>query len=130
MIHEFKYFVILVITGGLLSFISCDDEENEFSQPVIDCLIDKVSVEVGNEMIEIGPRKEFEQDSEVIYKLSVVSSRDLAKFIVSSSSDAFSKDSRVLKTVPADVIDEEGNFIKAVKKWIFIMFTIFIRLFR
>ena len=116
MIHEFKYFVILVITGGLLSFISCDDEENEFSQPVIDCLIDKVSVEVGNEMIEIGPRKEFEQDSEVIYKLSVVSSRDLAKFIVSSSSDAFSKDSRVLKTVPADVIDEEGNFIKAVKK--------------
>lgn len=69
MIHEFKYFVILVITGGLLSFISCDDEENEFSQPVIDCLIDKVSVEVGNEMIEIGPRKEFEQDSEVIYKL-------------------------------------------------------------
>lgn len=116
MIHKIKYLVMLFMVGGLIPCISsCDEEENEFSQPVIERTVDKASVVVGSETIETGPLKDYESDSEVVYKLSVASLRNLSKFFVSSTSDAFSKTSRILKTVPADAIDEEGNFKKQVK---------------
>ncbi|WP_158712872.1 hypothetical protein [Parabacteroides pacaensis] len=115
MIHTIKFYVLLLMVSTLLPLLACNDEENEFSQPVIERSVEKASVEIGNETIKLGPQKEYEQDSEVVYKLSVVSSRNLSKFSVSSTSDAFSKVSRILKTIPADAIDEEGNFTKPVK---------------
>jgi hypothetical protein len=65
--------------------------------------------------VNIGPVKSYEQDSEVIYQLTVTSIKNLSKFVVSTSSDAFDLTSKVLKTVPENVIDSEGNFIRKIK---------------
>lgn len=114
MINKMKYLVMLLL-GGLLPFVACDDEnENDFSQPVVECSANKESVVVADETIQTGPQKAYEQDSEVVYKLSISSSRDLSKFTVSTSSNAVSQTSRILKTVPAGVLDEEGNFTGSV----------------
>lgn len=106
------------ILMGIFLLNSCEQtrEEPSFSQPVIERYIEKNTFTVGGESVTTGPLKDYETDSEVVYRLTVTSEKPLAKFTVSSSSDAVSQLSRILVTEPAGVIDEAGNFTQNVNK--------------
>ncbi len=114
MLKNIIYSVTILL--GLLLFSGCQQEvvAPDFSQPIVDRYVDKGTVTVGSEVITTGPLKDYESDSEVVYKLVVTSKKPLSAFTVSSNTDAVSQLSRVLKTEPDGVIDPKGNFTKEV----------------
>ncbi len=107
--------VLFILTAGLSS---CDKsgETPEVSQPLITQYAAKAEEVVEGENIAIGPLKDYEQESDVVYKLEVSSELPLSKFIVKTSSDVFSSQSKILRTVPANAIDAQGNFTQDLKK--------------
>jgi hypothetical protein len=78
----------------------------DFAQPSIVVNTDNETIDG----INIGPDRDYEQESSVTYRLTVTSSRKLSKFTVVSSADAFDRSSKLVKTIPADAIDLDGNF--------------------
>lgn len=106
--------VLLILTAG---FSSCEKsgETPQVSQPIITQYSDKAEEVVGGETIVIGPVKDYEQESDVVYKLVVSSEIPLSKFIVKTSSDVFSMQSGILRTEPANAIDAQGNFAQDIK---------------
>lgn len=99
-----------------LIFTRCEVayDKPDFSQPAIFNSVEKGTVTVGGETINIGPAKDYETDSKVVFKITVTSDRSLSKFSVSSTSDAISQESRIIKTVPENAIDDSGNVIGKV----------------
>ncbi|MGV8094007.1 MAG: hypothetical protein AB2L24_19260 [Mangrovibacterium sp.] len=108
----------IFILSVFLIFVGCEAEEDapEFSQPIIENYVEKNTFVVNGESITTGPLKDYESDSEVVYRLTVTSDRKLSAFTVTTSSDAFSASSGIIKTVPENVIDNSGNFIKKVNE--------------
>lgn len=113
-----KVIYTAIILLGYLLFCKCKQEvvAPDFSQPVIEQYVDKSTVIVGGESIVTGPLKDYETDSEVVYKITITSKKPLAKFKVSSSSDAVSQLSKIVKTEPEGAIDLNGNFTKEINK--------------
>ncbi|RYZ53212.1 MAG: hypothetical protein EOP49_07780 [Sphingobacteriales bacterium] len=106
---------VLLMLAAALSSCQKSGEAPEVSQPIITQYAAKAEEVVGGETIAIGPIKDYEQESEVVYKLVVSSELPLTKFMVKTSSDVFSLESRVVKTEPANALDEQGNFIQELK---------------
>lgn len=109
------YFAFLL--PWLLVFNSCSKIEPlpDVAQPIVQSYSENETIVVGDTTITIGALKDYEQDSEVIFKLTVTSNSILSNFFVSTTSDSKSNLSRVLRTEPADAIDASGNFIKKLK---------------
>ena len=114
MLKKIIYSVVLLT--GVLVYSGCQQDvvTPDFSQPIVDRFVDKGTVTVGGESVTTGPLKDYESDSEVVYKLVVSSKKPLSTLSVSSNTDAISQLSRVIKTDPADVMDSKGNFTKSV----------------
>lgn len=84
----------------------------DVAQPLVLRYSEKATFEVGDTTIITGAEKDYEQGSKVIFKLTVKSSTYLLKFDETTTSDAVSLLSRIVRTEPADAIDDSGNFIK------------------
>ncbi|GHT70361.1 hypothetical protein AGMMS50239_38650 [Bacteroidia bacterium] len=98
-------------------FSTCAEENEtpDFTQPSIDLDVEQKTVSVNGKTVNLGPAKDYEQDSEVIYQLTVSSIKKLSKLVVETSADAFDMaNSKVLSTSPENVLDAEGNFTKTV----------------
>ena len=104
------YFALLLTL--FLGVSSCAKIESlpDMAQPIIRRYSLPETVMVGNESIKLGPEKDYEQDSYVTFRLTVSSTSKLTKFFVTTSSDAKSSLSKVVKTDPENAIDAEGNF--------------------
>ncbi|MCL4483467.1 MAG: pilin [Bacteroidetes bacterium] len=113
-----KIINLVAILMGILILNGCEKigKELDSSQPVIYKYVEKDTIMVGGDTVITGPLKDYESDSEVVYKLTVTSGKPLSKFTVSSSSDAVSMLSRIVKTEPAEAIDTNGNFTKNLNK--------------
>lgn len=109
---KLSYFAILLTL--ILVFDGCAKIEPlpDIAQPVIQLSSIKETVMVGNVEVKTGPEKDYEQDSDVIYKLTVSSSSVLSNFFVTTSSDIYSKLSHVVKTDPENAMDATGKFVK------------------
>ena len=114
MLKKIIYSVALLT--GVLVYSGCQQDvvTPDFSQPIVDRFVDKGTVTVGGESVTTGPLKDYESDSEVVYKLVVSSKKPLSTLSVSSNTDAISQLSRVIKTDPEGVMDSKGNFTKSV----------------
>jgi hypothetical protein len=106
----------VALLTGLLLYSGCEQDvvTPDFSQPIVDRFVDKGTVTVGSESITTGPLKDYESDSEVVYKLVVSSKKPLSVLSVVSNTDAVSQLSRVIRTEPEGVIDSKGIFTKSV----------------
>ncbi|MDD4921890.1 MAG: hypothetical protein PHS30_05375, partial [Bacteroidales bacterium] len=108
-----------VILIGFLPLLGCVSEASapDFSQPLIQLYVEKGdSIAINDSTYLVtGPLKDYENDSEVTYRLSITSEKPLSKFKVTTTSDAFSRSSKVIKTIPEGVIDSLGNFTGGVK---------------
>ncbi|MEI6678319.1 MAG: hypothetical protein WCL21_06910 [Mariniphaga sp.] len=113
-----KILYSVAILMGLLLFNGCKQEVvvPDFSQPIVDRYVDKGSEATGGDIITTGPLKDYESDSEVVYKIVVSSKKPLSKFSVVTNTDAISQLSRVVKTIPDGVIDPKGNFTKSLNE--------------
>jgi len=113
-----KVFDLLVIFALAGFFSGCNkyNDVPDFAQPIVELSVDKTSETVDGVTINIGPDKEYEQDSKVVYKLTVTSPKNLASFSVSSTADAFSQLSKVIQTVPANAINDLGEFTQSLKE--------------
>ena len=91
-----KLLYIAVLLPCALIFCSCSKIEPlpDVAQPVVRRFSDKVTFEVGGTSITTGALKDYEQDSEVIFQLTVTSTTNLSKFFVTTTSDAVSNLSR------------------------------------
>ena len=109
-----KIFCFLVSFVMAMFFSACNiyNDTPDFTQPIVELTVDNI-VDGG---VTIGPAKEYEQDSEVIYKLTVTSPKKLLSFSVSSSADAFSPLSKVIQTVPANAINSAGDFTQSLNE--------------
>jgi hypothetical protein len=114
MIKKLRYVSALVLWA--VTFNSCEKIAGvpDVNQPVVNLLVDKGSVQVGNQTVTTGPEKDFEQGSDVFYELTVSSAKPLKKLIVNSTALFISPLSRVVKTDPDNVIDANGNFTQNV----------------
>jgi len=86
------------------------DSAPEVFQALVALDVSKTTLMVGNQSIKIGPEKDYEQGSKVIYKLTVTCPKPLSKLIVSTTATSISTLSRVLKTEPENAIDANGSF--------------------
>ena len=108
-------FVILLVT---LLFCSCQkaSELPVLSQPQVFQSTTKDTVDSKGSAVIIGPLKDYEQGSDVVYQLKVSSALPLTKFSVSTTSDVFSHASHIIKTEPENAIDASGNFAPGIKE--------------
>lgn len=97
-----------------LIFNSCTKIEPlpKVDQPTINHYSEKDTIVVGDTTIITGAPKDYEQGSDVVFRLTVKSNSNLKKFSVTTTSDAVSNLSKTLRTEPPDAIDISGNFIK------------------
>jgi hypothetical protein len=116
MIKQLLNLMSILITLILFSACEKNGAPPEVSQPVITQYASRADFMVGGEKITTGPLKDYEQESDVVYKLTVSSEFPLSKFMVKTTSDAFSSDSRILRTEPANAIDEQGNFTSELRE--------------
>lgn len=109
-IHLYKIALFFFV----LNLNSCKktEEPNLFSKPIIYLDLKKSTVQVGDVMVNTGPLKDYEQDSDVNFKLTVTSGKPLVKFELTTTSDANSSLSKIIATDPADAIDANGVFTK------------------
>lgn len=116
MIKRLLYASVFIL--GTMAFNSCQKIEAvpDVNQPVVRLEVDKGSTLIGSQTVTIGPEKDFEQESDVFYKLTVSSSKPLTKLIVNSTALTVSPLSRVVKTYPENVIDANGDFTKKVNE--------------
>lgn len=115
MIKKLKYVSVLLLSAVIFNSCAKIESAPDVNQPVVKLLVDKGSAQVGNQTVATGPEKDFEQDSDVFYELTVSSEKPLKKLIVTSTSLSVSPLSRVVKTDPDNVIDANGNFTQGVK---------------
>lgn len=85
-------------------------------QPQVFKYAAKDTIVVDGVAIQTGAIKDYEQGSDVVYQLTVTSQLPLTKFIVTTNTDVFSLLSHVIKTIPENVIDADGNFKPGNKK--------------
>jgi hypothetical protein len=105
--HKIAFFLFILI------LYSCDKtlEVSSFTKPLVTINVNKGTQTVGDMKIAIGPLKDYEQDSDVNFAITVSStSRQLTSFKLVSSSDALSAQSKIIRTDPLGAIDEKGNF--------------------
>jgi hypothetical protein len=114
MFKKLRYTPAFLLSIGLLGACQKIEEMPEVAQPIIKLSIDKGTTQIGGQTVTIGPEKDFEQDSDVFYKLSVSSSKPLSKLIVTSSAEKISPLSHVVKTEPDNAIDANGNFTQGL----------------
>jgi hypothetical protein len=99
----------------LLGACAMDNDTPDFAQPYIDLEVERKAVSVDGQTVNVGPEKDYEQDSDVTYQLTVSSEKKLSKLLVATSADAIDLvNSKILRTVPANLIDKDGNFTQAV----------------
>lgn len=110
MIKQLLNLMILLALVTIFSACEKTGSAPEVSQPIISQFAEKNVFVVGGDTIKTGPLKDFEQESDVVYKLTVSSEIPLSKFIVKTSSDAFYSGLKIVKTEPANAIDSLGNF--------------------
>src|ERR1700730_15249746 len=110
MIKQLLNLMIFLIIISVFGGCSKIDNVPEVSQPIIFSYSDKSTVLIGTDTVKTGPLKDYEQGSDVVYRLTVSSKQPLTKLTVTTSSDIFSSASKVLKTIPANAIDSLGNF--------------------
>ena len=110
MIKQLLNLMILLVLVAVYSACEITGSAPEVSQPIVLQYVDKNVMVVGGDSIQTGPLKDFEQESDVVYRLTVSSEIPLSKFIVKTSSDAFYSGLKILKTEPDQAIDSLGNF--------------------
>jgi hypothetical protein len=115
MINKILQLSLLIFSALML--LSCEkmDPAPDVSQPLVNLSVTKQVIQIGGQSISVGPIKDYEQGSDVVYKLTVSSTKALAKLIVSSSSGNLSSLSHVIKTDPDNIVDNNGNFAKNIK---------------
>jgi hypothetical protein len=116
MIPKIAYVPVFLI--WIVTLNSCQKREAapDVSQPLVKLNVDKASMQVGGQTIAVGPEKDYEQGSDVVYQLTVSSSRPLSKLIVKTSSGNVSPLSRVVKSLPENAVDANGNFTQNLKE--------------
>ena len=105
-------FIMLIV--GVMFYTSCQKSEDKprITLPLVVFDVNKGTIQSGSETIQTGPLKDFEQGSDVVYKLTVSSGSALTRFFVSSTSDVISNLSKVIKTEPENAIDANGKFTR------------------
>ena len=83
--------------------------------PAVKCSVEPEAYLGTDTAFMVGAEKMMEIMSNVIFKIEVHSAVDLNLFSLTSSADAIDPQSKVLRTIPADALDESGNFIKPLK---------------
>ena len=114
MIKKLKYISVLILSAVIFNSCAKIAAVPDVNQPIVKLMVDKGSAQVGNQTVTTGPEKDFEQDSDVFYELTVSSEKPLKKLIITSTSSSTSPLSRVVKTDPDNVIDANGNFTQSV----------------
>ncbi|MXV17661.1 hypothetical protein [Hufsiella ginkgonis] len=108
-------YLIFILSGALLYACTKENDTAEITKPLVVMDVAKDTVTVGGTSVIVGPLKDYEQASDVVYKFTVTTEKPLTKFFVSSSSDAVSQLSKVLKTEPENAIDATGKFTTSLK---------------
>jgi hypothetical protein len=111
---SFIYFILLSISTILFNACQKVEEAPDVARALVEVDVTKTSVVVGNQTIKTGPEKDYEQDSKVVYKLTVSSPSALSKLIVTTTAESVSQLSHVIKTEPENVVDSAGNFTQKV----------------
>jgi hypothetical protein len=104
----------IVLFFFVLNLNSCKKSEVQsvLSKPVIYVDVQKSAIQVGGVKVNTGPLKDYEQDSDVNFKLTVTSGTALVNFGLTTTSNANSAMSKIIATDPADAIDAKGVFTK------------------
>ena len=107
-------YIAFLLTLWVVVFSSCTKIEPlpDVAQPIVRQYSKYETIVIGDTTITTGALKDYEQDSKVIFKITVTSGSNLSKFYVTTTSDSISGLSRVLRTVPENVLDASANFIK------------------
>lgn len=116
MINKLKYIPALILAVGLFSSCQKIEAVPDVSQPIIRLNVDKGTTQIAGQTVATGPEKDYEQDSDVFYKLTVSSSKPLSRLIVNTTAEKISQLSRVVRTEPENAIDANGNFIEKVNE--------------
>ncbi|WEK19968.1 MAG: hypothetical protein P0Y49_02220 [Candidatus Pedobacter colombiensis] len=104
--------------AAAIGYSSCkqqDERPENLIKPVLDYTVAKSADVVGSTTIAVGPEKEYEQSSKVVFKFNLHANDNLKKFTVTTSSLNRSLQSGVVKTIPENALDAMGNFTIAVK---------------
>ncbi|HEX7904480.1 MAG TPA: hypothetical protein VF487_11420 [Chitinophagaceae bacterium] len=116
MIKKLIYIPVVIFLVGIIHSCQKIEPMPDVTQPIVRLEVNKGSTLIGNQTVNIGPEKDYEQDSKVFYKLTVTSARPLTKLIVTTTSLNVSALSKVVSTEPANVIDASGNFTQKVNE--------------
>src|SRR5687768_14659006 len=120
MIKKLIYIPAFILCAGMFNACQKIEAVPEVSQPIIRLDVTKGTAQVGNQTVTTGPEKDYEQDSDVMYKLAVTSSKPLSKLIVKTTAERISPLSRIVRTEPENAIDANGNFTQKLKEVIVI----------
>ena len=104
----------IVLFFFVLNLNSCKKSEVQsvLSKPVIYVDVQKSAIQVGGVTVNTGPLKDYEQDSDINFKLTVTSGTPMVNFGLTTTSNANSSLSKIIATDPAGAIDAKGVFTK------------------
>jgi hypothetical protein len=110
-------FPLVFIVVSLLIF-SCKKQEGlpEVTFPTVSYSVNNETIQVNNTSIVVGPSKIYEQDSYVVYKLTLGAEKSLKQLRAEVSADYIALDSKVIASEPAGVCTEVGDFTSNVKQ--------------
>jgi|GEM_PF-5322782 len=103
-----------------LGFSACNNETDPdrpdiLLKPVVRISYDKAADTVGDTTIQVGPARDYEQASPVVYKIQISSDADLKSLTVNTSSLNRSLANGILRTEPANAIDNNGLFTRPLR---------------
>lgn len=109
------YYLLIILIGATLFSCQKSNVSTKITKPLVTFTVDKGTATVGGQQITLGPTKDYEQGSDVVYVFNVTTDLPLTKFFVNSTSDVVSLQSKVLRTEPDGLCDSAGNFKQGVK---------------
>lgn len=107
-------YLLIILIGATLFSCKKSDVNTKITKPLVTFVVDKGTATSNGTQIALGPIKDYEQGSDVVYTFTVVSGNPLTKFFVNSTSDVVSSLSKVIKTEPEGAIDASGNFAQGI----------------
>jgi hypothetical protein len=116
-----KRIIQILLFGASLSFFSCNSDIDAnrpevLIKPKVVISVVKDTVQVADTSVIVGPAVDYEQSSKVVYEIKVKSDNDLKKFEVTTTSLNRSLKNGVIRSVPANVLDANGNFTQPVRE--------------
>lgn len=111
----------ILLLSVCLGFFSCNSDIDAnrpevLIKPKVTISILKDTVQVVDTSVVVGPAVDYEQASQVVYEIKVKSDNDLQKFEVTSTSLNRSLKNGIIRSVPANVVDVDGNFTQPISE--------------